>query len=379
MKAGALGLQSNFIKFHLFIDNNQWAAEGGRVLALNCEVFIEWTLANINSPQWGQIIRAASYKSVKQEYCLLSRQHPIHTGVDTTQPSHDMSDDSQIWFCWSSVTFVKSIRITLTREIACDLCWDGWVRHGTGKSWELSSRIRRKTVKNMFRVANVQRSINHHGTAAEDLNGNWLVFVLRGGYYKWHGNCRSDCLIDWHSPAKTCNFSLVLTFALIVCCPQKCALLPVTPPNPSLLTRRLWSKHAGGDQSEAVIVISEWQIADYNTSSDQNIYRHKAPHSRLSDPILSCPGAMFDPCPDILMLCCDNVPGRQTWHFVIFREETTEHWIEVKSQSEIARPEQHDNLWVSILMIRKYLELKWICNIMQYTNKFDGNNTLHKL
>ena len=88
LKAGALGLQSNFIKFHLFIDNNQWAAEGGRVLALNCEVFIEWTLANINSPQWGQIIRAASYKSVKQEYCLLSRQHPIHTGVDTTQPSH---------------------------------------------------------------------------------------------------------------------------------------------------------------------------------------------------------------------------------------------------------------------------------------------------
>lgn len=142
-------------------------------------------------------------------------------------------------FCWSSVTFVKSIRIILTREIACDWCWDGWVRHGTGKSWELSSRTRRKTVKNMFRVTNVQRSINHHGTAAEDLNGNWLVFVLRGGYYKWHGNCRSDCLIDWHSPAKTCNFSLVLTFALIVCCPQKCALLPVTPPNPSLLTRRL--------------------------------------------------------------------------------------------------------------------------------------------
>ena len=223
---------------------------------------------------------------------------------------------------------MKSIRIIPSREIACDLCWDGW-ETGQGKSWELSS-MRLISVKNLFRVTNVRCSINHHGTAAEDLNGNWLVFVLRGGYYKWHGNCRSDCLIDWHSSAKTCNFSLVLTFALMIvylavhknvlCC-------FVTLPSSLFwhpdLTRTQACWWWCGDQSEAVIVISEWQIADYNTSSDQNIYRHKAPHSRLSDPILSWPGAMFDPCPDILMLCCDNLPGRTNMTFCDIQRDRT--------------------------------------------------------
>ena len=149
-------LRSNVIKFHLFIDNNQ---RGGRVLALNCEVFIEWTLANISSPQWGQIIRAASYKSVEQEYVLPSitadshshwTQHgPVITSYGQMKVINCLIDTKLtlcegikqqvfVWFFWSSATFVKSIRIIPSREIACDLCWDGW-ETGQGKSWELST------------------------------------------------------------------------------------------------------------------------------------------------------------------------------------------------------------------------------------------------
>ena len=134
---------------------------------------------------------------------------------------------------------MKSIRIILTREIARDL-WLGMAGTRDKENPEnYIGEIQWKTCS--VRVATVQRSINHHCTAAEDLNGNWLVFVLRGGYYKWHGNCRSDCLIDWHSPAKTSNFSLVLTFALKVCCPQKCALLCSNPSSLFLLTSWLCS------------------------------------------------------------------------------------------------------------------------------------------
>ena len=129
-------LGSNFIKFHLFIDNNQWAAEQGGclVVALNCEVFIEWTLANINSSQWGQIIRAASYKSVKQEYCLLSRHHRTRT-----PGSWNLMSWLLILLICCDI-FVKSIRIILTREITHDL--------RQGDSWEL---YRRDSVKNLFR------------------------------------------------------------------------------------------------------------------------------------------------------------------------------------------------------------------------------------
>ena len=205
------------------------------MVALNCEVFIEWTLANINSSQWGQIIRAASYKSVKQEYCFLSRHH------------HNRNPKSWnlmmgllliLLICWD----ICEINQDNSYSGNCSwlVTWDGCDTR-QGESREL---YRRDSVKNLFRpciVATVQRSINHHCTAAEDLNGNWLVFVLRGGYYKWHGNCRSDCLIDWHSPAKTSNFSLVLTFALKVCCPQKCALLCSNPSSLFLLTSWLCS------------------------------------------------------------------------------------------------------------------------------------------